>query len=512
MSTVPTRSSPPIEHLELRRLLAVTPVPANQLVMIDDNKDQVVLVDTSGNKTPVEPPGVKFTIPQFPVLSPDRTKIALVNNSNPNDSSGADIFIMNADGSGFQQLTNNNFADIQPHFSPDGSKIVFTSDRDGNEEIYEMNADGTGVTRLTNNSADDESPSFSPDGSTIIFDSHRSGDYHIYRMDAGTGANVQPLTTGGGFDDIQPAYSADGDQIAFISTRGGKNDLWIMNADGSNPFQDSFLDSTDDAFSHPTWSPDGNEIALEEDGTDSSSVVTLFTDEVGSGPEQLLDGAAFPSWASAPAFAGVAFHVLTVHGTAAADSISIGQDLNTLTVTENGQTESFSPDQIRSIQVFCGAGNDLLDASQLQFPMYASGDAGDDELIGGFNNDTLTGGSGRNTLFGGDGDDRLNGSNGRDFLYGENGNDRCYGNGGNDYIVGGAGVDRMWGGDGDDLISGNSGNDKMFGEAGNDQLLGGDGNDIVYGGPGVDTLNGGKGTDASDADGSDVLIQIEVLP
>jgi Tol biopolymer transport system component len=73
---------------------------------------------------------------------------------------------MNIDGSGQTNITNNSVADdYYSSFSPDGSKIVFNSDRDvdGNNEIYIMNFDGSGqVVRLTNNPAADEFPSFSP--------------------------------------------------------------------------------------------------------------------------------------------------------------------------------------------------------------------------------------------------------------------------------------------------------------------------------------------------------------
>ncbi len=90
---------------------------------------------------------------------------------------------MNADGSNQTRLTNNPAFDFQPSFSPDGSKIAFVSDRDGNFEIYEMNADGTSQTRLTSNTASEFSPSFSPDGNKIRFVSDRDGDNDIYEID-----------------------------------------------------------------------------------------------------------------------------------------------------------------------------------------------------------------------------------------------------------------------------------------------------------------------------------------
>ncbi len=69
---------------------------------------------------------------------------------------------MNIDGSGQIKLTNNSAYDWAPSFSPDGSKIAFVSDRDGNNEIYIMNVDGSEQARLTNNPADDGWPCFSP--------------------------------------------------------------------------------------------------------------------------------------------------------------------------------------------------------------------------------------------------------------------------------------------------------------------------------------------------------------
>jgi len=98
------------------------------------------------------------------------------------------------------------------------NKIVFVSDRDGNNEIYSCNADGSNITRLTNNAAWDGDPVWSPDGTRIAF--IRSGNLNI--VNAGN--------------------------------------LYIMNADGSNVVQKTF---TNDA-THPTWSPDGNKIAFTD--------------------------------------------------------------------------------------------------------------------------------------------------------------------------------------------------------------------------------------------------------
>ena len=73
--------------------------------------------------------------------------------------------------------------DYWPVWSPDGKRIAFTSNRDGNYEIYVMNADGSGPKNLTNHKGWDNFATWSPDGKRLAFVSNRDGGHDVYVMD-----------------------------------------------------------------------------------------------------------------------------------------------------------------------------------------------------------------------------------------------------------------------------------------------------------------------------------------
>lgn len=100
---------------------------------------------------------------------------------------------MDADGSHQTRLTTDQHNDAEPSFSPDGKRIAFWSNRDGNGEVYIMNADGTGQMNLTHNAALDFEPQFSPDTDEIVFRSDRDGNPEIYVMRA-DGSNLRRLS------------------------------------------------------------------------------------------------------------------------------------------------------------------------------------------------------------------------------------------------------------------------------------------------------------------------------
>jgi len=160
----------------------------------------------------------------------------------------------------------------EPAFSADGSRIAFTSTRDGQPEVYVMDADGTNAARLTNSPGLDGDPSFSPDGLSVVFHSQRTGHRQIYLQPI-TSSVAVPLTQEPA-DNSQPSMSPDGELIAFVSNRDGNNHIWLMAKDGTN--QHPFTRGPQAKESAPHFLRDGTLAYLveqKEGGRTSTQVV-----------------------------------------------------------------------------------------------------------------------------------------------------------------------------------------------------------------------------------------------
>jgi Tol biopolymer transport system component len=175
------------------------------------------------------------------------------------DRSGSlDLWLMGSDGSDEIRLTTAPDVEALPSWSPDGKRLAFMSaaDLESSGDICVINADGTGLQNLTD-TADvfETTPSWSPDGTQIAYVTWSGEDHQIHVMDS-DGSGSRLVASDGNW----PSWSPDSERIVFGTGRGTiDQDLWIMNRDGSGQVP---LADGEGELNQPAWSPDGQTIAF----------------------------------------------------------------------------------------------------------------------------------------------------------------------------------------------------------------------------------------------------------
>lgn len=191
------------------------------------------------------------------------------------------IFSADVDGGNPRRLTDAPGYNAEATISPDGSKVIFTSTRDGDLELYVMDADGKNVQRLTHEEGYDGGAFFSPDGSKIVYRAHhpmdaeeladyrkllkekliRPGQVELFIMDA-DGSNRRQVTHNGAAN-FAPYFHPDGDRLIFSSNfadpTGREFHIYLINIDGTGLEQIT----RHGAFnSFPMFSPDGKQLVF----------------------------------------------------------------------------------------------------------------------------------------------------------------------------------------------------------------------------------------------------------
>lgn len=236
-----------------------------------DGTDRIYLMDSDGTNV------VRLTSgsapDSYPSWSPDGSKIVF-----ERAEGGAGIYIMNADGSNVQRLSGAPpIKDVNPTFSPDGARILFvsiTNQPDTQQgiapisQMMTMNVDGTNASPIF--AADNYyyiEPRWSPDGSKVVFMSNRGSTdntNNIFIMNA-DGTNIKQLTKNQG-QNGDPVWSPDGRRISFGSNREGNDrvNIFVMNPDGSGVTQLTHFPALEEA-GDTSWSPDGKKITFQWD-------------------------------------------------------------------------------------------------------------------------------------------------------------------------------------------------------------------------------------------------------
>jgi dipeptidyl aminopeptidase/acylaminoacyl peptidase len=161
--------------------------------------------------------------------------------------------------------------DFDPAVSPDGSRVVLASERDGNRELYVADARTRSTRRLTRSAgAVDRRPAWSPDGRSIVWASGPldAADLFVVRAD---GSGERRLVGGPG-DDTDPAWSPDGAAIVFSSNRAGRRQLWAVAAAGGEPAP---LTTLPGRAHSADWAPDGRRLAFVHESAGEASVWVL---------------------------------------------------------------------------------------------------------------------------------------------------------------------------------------------------------------------------------------------
>ena len=252
----------------------------------------------------------KFTDDYSPAISPDGKWLAFASTRLQN----AELYLMEIATLDLQQLTHTDELDeYMPAFSPDGKSIAFVTERtrggmmlppiqaSGSDPsraaIYLMDVDGRNQRALIDVGGADRAPVFSPDGQKIAFESkaptaESTDDGHpnaevddtleIYVIDT-DGTNKTQLTHNN-VDDGHPTWSPNGNQIAFTSMVENIYQIFIVNAAGGTPKQLTFSDAS---YYHPIFTPDGKRIIYVSSGDNHYTIWMMNTD--GSNKTQLTN-------------------------------------------------------------------------------------------------------------------------------------------------------------------------------------------------------------------------------
>lgn len=257
------------------------------------------------------------------------------------------IYTINPDGTDLFRVTDLPPSDdiefaFVPDFSPDGKRIVFPHDMSGALELYVINADGTGLTQITHDGTFHALPHWSPDGTHIVFATNSElGPAVIATVQAD--GTEKKLLTSPFWDSIGAEYTVDGKHIVFSSQMNGLvAALWIMDTDGKHQrrltapeLEAGFADVSPDGkhvviFNHqntpkptsiftlnldrckvtrltsdghmdtrPVYSPDGNKILFNSDRI-PGSFDTWIMNADGSGEMRLVEGGFAPNWGVEP--------------------------------------------------------------------------------------------------------------------------------------------------------------------------------------------------------------------
>lgn len=246
------------------------------------------------NKPPAEtqtPPPVTTEAPFVnPIITDTATEPVIVVNEEPTgriiftcDIQGSEICIMNADGSGWKQLTNTPLASFGASPAPDGKTAVYVVNYGDYTEIHELDISSGKTKQLTDFKKGVGAPEISPDNRYILFH-YRDTNLQLWLMNR-DGSNPQEFYSQAGRDVHDGIWSPDGTQILFALGKAENNQLYIMDFNGRDP---RLVNDKIDTRGRSDWSP-FNLISTDQGGPFAHDIYTMNLD--GSALTRLTTGA-----------------------------------------------------------------------------------------------------------------------------------------------------------------------------------------------------------------------------
>ena len=225
----------------------------------------LVWVDREGREEELSAPPALYESPR---ISPDGRYVAVW----VRDPENRDVMVYDLQRDTPTRLTLDPSSDQGPMWTPDGQRVLFTSDRDGQFNVFSKAADGTGqVERVTTSDNIQWPQSFSVDGQTLVVGDSPGGQFDIHVISLGGETQTEGLIQTG-FTEFNSQISADGRWIAYQSNESGQYEVYVR------PFpnvDDSRFRISRDGGHSPVWAPDGQELFFRRDGSLEMMVVDV---------------------------------------------------------------------------------------------------------------------------------------------------------------------------------------------------------------------------------------------
>ncbi len=212
----------------------------------------IYMMDWDGNR--IIKTGLKGNVILTPHWSMDGTK--LVYSAERNRQWG--IYLLDFKKMREENVLSSRGTNLAGDFLPEGNEFIFSSSKDGAPDLYTMNLTNNKTTKLTSSYGIEVSPAVSPDAKYIAFVSDRGGSPQIYTMRR-DGSETRRITFEGSYN-TSPSWSPKGDKIVF-SGRRGANQIFVVNPDGTELMQLTSQGNNED----PSFSPDGRYITFSSD-------------------------------------------------------------------------------------------------------------------------------------------------------------------------------------------------------------------------------------------------------